>query len=299
MTTPASDPKIGAWVSFPASAGLLVLFFMPWLRLSCAPDVERLRPIMAGSGSQDEQVARAMMENFSQGPVAVGEATGWQLACGRISQVRPVGSQVVCTPPARQKPRIRPWVFLLLIVPVFLLVLSGAALAGMSTVQGASRGMMWLGLLGVILVFCVSRVDYVNDAFDAQKTPPPTRKRPSPPPLATEQAKEQLRALVKTEPTDYLWGSLGLYALVSVCGLAGLLGRRSAAEGLAAQIEQAGGWRYGSPVPDVGGSLDDLLSPGDGQAGGEASFGPEVAPSRWRVESDAQVPDPLSPTRRE
>ena len=219
------QPLTGALISAPAALALLGLFFMPWLTLSCNPDgLEAQSPFAAAM-----QANPVMSELVTAGEI--GHASGWDLAVGDFTTAGPYDElrrqqeQLLQQDPSaadQDFPESRSWVYLGLALPILLLVVSVACVAGVVAPQGGGKLMFLLAVAGAIVVLSAATVDYVDDAFDlAEKqmsstgVPPHMRFAVQ---RGMEQAKTEMKKVVPTEGTPYLWASLGLYGVAAVCG---------------------------------------------------------------------------------
>ena len=215
----------GALVSAPTALALLGLFFMPWLKLSCDPDqLGAQNPFAAAQ-------ADPMMPELTAGEI--GHASGWDLAGGELTTAgryaelqRQQEQQLRQNPSAKDQdmPKSRPWVYLALAVPILLLVVSVACVAGAVAPQGGGKLMVLLALAGAAVVISAATVDYVDDAFDLAEKEISSGGFAGPAQVrfalqrGMEQAKDNAKKVVPTEATLYLWASLGLYGVAAVCG---------------------------------------------------------------------------------
>ncbi|HUT58202.1 MAG TPA: hypothetical protein VNA25_10180 [Phycisphaerae bacterium] len=242
--------KLGAFVTFPAALGLLLMFFMPWVSLQCDPGSKLLQSPGLKVDTPQGPMPMAIGGNMPDGPVKLLEASGWQLARGKVTPV----TESQCTRQQAQDgemaPKKRSWMYALLMLPALMLLVSAAALAGKISPGGAGKGMLFVGVMGVILTLCASGINYADDIFDADKLAACSGAKPCPRALAD--VKDKFSAVVKTKATPYLWGSLGLYGLVSLCGVATLLAPpKSLQETVHFRHEESMLGRWGSPVPPM------------------------------------------------
>ena len=214
-----SRGKILSLSSFLMGLFLLVLFFMPWLELSCVH-------------KEKEETKK------------LGEASGWQIALGRMTtfdrQDKP------STDPDTIKKlndpiRPRPWFLLALAAPLVIAVVALAAALGRIGHSQAGWLLAVLGLVGLAIVLLAFTVDYSYDVHEQEKDE--TRERLV---KAGRSQAEIDKAMAKvdsdwegyrkehkdtgegyeTSSMVWLWISLIVYVVVMCLGVAGLfLGR--------------------------------------------------------------------------
>jgi len=174
------------------------LFFLPWLELSCE--------------SEDELVVW-------------GRATGWQIACGRITDCKDSPSKEAKEPAPEFEsfPRRRPWVHLGLIVPAFLIVLSIGGLIGVVPGRSFLIAISVASVLGLVAVRAILTIDYTDDAArSGDRESPSTRTSKS-----TAQGRGDIQIAGGQEREDGfvtrvmfpVWFSLCLYGLLFIAGV--------------------------------------------------------------------------------
>lgn len=206
METGQSRASFTGIVSLPSAVALGVLFFLPWLRLSCSAQG------MMDAGEMQDAPPFVMS---AMGTQEIGRASGWDLARGEITPAH--GSK----PPARpdgapQFPKPRLWVYVGLLLPVLAAIASLLVLGGRMPAGGAGKAMVVLGVAGIVLLLLVSQIDYVDDAVSLQTSGHP----PCPAAAQSEAlATSKMKQILKTQATGYLWASMALYGVVAACGL--------------------------------------------------------------------------------
>lgn len=227
MTKKGMVAYAGSITSLPFALLLLVLFFVPWLRVTC------------------------------QGPATIelGKPSGWQMAVGWKIEQPDLQSQGMGAPqqpqqsPADQDDsekelKSRPALMLGLILPVLVLLLGAIALSGRMSSRNAGLMLVVLGIAGVAVMTVAANVDYVDEMIEHQKAdsakqgmpPGPTAQGSKDPGEAMGQAMQQgidkqVRQAVKSTATGALWTSLGLYILVVVCGAGNMVLAKSLVAG--------------------------------------------------------------------
>jgi len=245
-------------IPLPVAGVVVMLFFMPWLNVSC-----ETKEAMKAMQAQGEFGLSSVPIPFESQEIA--HASGWDLAGGKIAIKSPVqgGEGPLAEQPKTLKQR--PWLYLCLAGPVVVLLLSIAAISGNVSTSGAGKGMMLFGVIGVVLMIMASTIDYIDDALDQAKDQAP--KCCSMPPgcgfnPSMQQAKDEMKAFIKTETTPYLWISLGLHSLTVLCGL-----------GACGAPKDYGTMHEGSFRGDIATSSSPIIP--DGPAG-IPSFGPDL-----------------------
>jgi hypothetical protein len=196
---------------------LIVFFFMPWLKLSCNPEgivppaeMSNIPPVLAESTD-------------------LAHASGWELAGGKLTPEGPYANQEETLPSNDKLPRKRPWVYLCLALPIALLMLGFMGVSSNPSPKGPAKGMLLLGIVGLILMIIVATVDYTDDMLDQTKEELSNAHPGGPfsPGFASlddsfSEMQSKMKEVIQTKGTIYLWGSLGLYVLIAGCGLAAL-----------------------------------------------------------------------------
>lgn len=236
----------------PVALILIVLFFMPWLGLSC------------DAGQVARQMHMRPIRNVPAKDGFVACASGYQLAEGLITLTQPTmdGKEVLAEHNALLK--ARPWLYLCLLGPVLIAAIAAMSLAGAIRPNPAGKAIQALGVIGLVAVLSVSSFDYVADAANIYRANAGSQLADDGADSPVRSMEANLQEIVHTRATVYLWYSAGLYGLVIVTGLA------------ACGVSTKHGW-----TPTAG---DDLL---EGQrprlpgviAQGPADFGPELNPA--------------------
>jgi hypothetical protein len=212
-------PHISSIASLPLSALLLVFFFLPWMRLSCDP--------RAAARMASQRPAGLPLEMLSS--MEIGHASGWQLANGSMTfNQTPANAQGMAPTDGEKSPNARPWLYLCLALPILMLMTGALALTGSLSRHGAGKALLLLGIAGLGLSLAALSIDYIDDITDqavdqvegdAGGLSPTGR-------MAFQRQLDvmggQLKKFIKTKATPFLWATLGLYAAIAACGLAGL-----------------------------------------------------------------------------
>ncbi len=134
-------------------------------------------------------------------------------------------------------PKSRWWVYMGLALPGLLVLICGFAAVG-SLPARSGKWMLLLGLTGLIFMIVASRVDYIDDAIDQAYSdmPRPTNmcnraanRLHADAKAQAERTGAQMKKIIKTEPTVYLWVSLGLYGVIAACGFVAVMSMNPAA----------------------------------------------------------------------
>ncbi len=214
MNTARTKPKAGIVISLPMTVALVVLFFMPWVSLSCD---------LKASADAGDIINLSNMPGGPQDTRRLASASGWELACGELTPEMPFRIQAREVREQSQVPQGRAWVHLGLAVPVLMGLVCTMGLMGNVSIVGAGKIVFWLGLAGVALTFMASSVNYVDDAMagvreNMQDSAAGASGREEVE-ASLEQVAAKLNLAVKTQRTPYLWVSLSLYLVVAGCGL--------------------------------------------------------------------------------
>ena len=144
-------------ISLPLGVVLLVLFFLPWLNLTC---------VGKGLFSNEDVIDRK-----------VGHASGWQLAVGTMTvfDEDEERNPKKVTDPDKLKEvdetiLARPLFYLGLLAPVVLLALGVLAMIGSISGALAGRGMIVVGIVGVLVFILAMMVDYTDDFIENKRT---------------------------------------------------------------------------------------------------------------------------------
>lgn len=210
-TTPR--PPRGVFLSVLMSVGLLVLFFMPWLRLSCNPQAATNAVQLRGMQNVPEDLTK---------PTVLARASGWDLARGKLTPEKRFRGQARAQENAEDPPA-KPWAYAGLVLPGLVVGFGLLCMSGKLTFTGAGKWMVVLGISGVVLMFVAASMDYIDEAMDvaeekmvAQGVPVGRTAFRRDVAVATEQFKK----VIQTKTTPYLWASLAMYVLIAGCGVA-------------------------------------------------------------------------------
>lgn len=159
MSASTVDSKKCPLISLPLGVVLLVLFFLPWLNLTC------VGPKGFGPGAQGTIEKK------------LGHASGWQLAVGTMTAFDEdeEGNPKEMTDPNKLEKMdktiaARPLFYLGLIAPIALLALGVLAMIGSVSGTLASRGMIVVGIVGVLVFILAMMVDYTDDFIESART---------------------------------------------------------------------------------------------------------------------------------
>ena len=255
-------PRISMILPLPVSLLLIVLFFMPWLAVSCeGGEVTRA---MQKSGAAN----MPPMSGMPQVTAKVAQATGWQLAKGDISLKGAYARKNGRAGSQREMLKSRPALYMALVVPILALIIGGFGVAGNAKAGTVGTALLLLAIVGTATVLWAASIDYVDDAMDKLQEEATNSGcgGPAPRPTGVDEAKANMKKLIKTRGTGYLWASLGMYVLLAGCGIAG----RGTPPGLAYQSGHASSSaaaRSGLPK-----------RPHRASAGGLPDFGPTLSP---------------------
>lgn len=237
--------RIGSFVTLPMAVLLIILFFLPWLELSCKNEAMEIK---------------------------MGKASGWQLTRGTMSAISdpdealPTGAKIKPEKPtpeqqAKQQEKMnetfkaRPWFALGLILPVALLLVGVKALSPTAIPASTGLVLLVLALAGVAVVIMATQVSYTDEIMAAQeKDQPPKPTAGADPGNAMGEAmansmqaqiKLQMKQALKTTPTAGLWITLAAYIALAATGTAVMaLGKTSRP----ATASPAGGTTTSPPI---------------------------------------------------
>ena len=250
------------------SIGLVVLFFMPWLTLSCDGEAVANAP---GVRSEVE-----LPKEFTETTV-LARSSGWDLARGELTPDDRFKEMAGQAQQSQEGPPAKPWAYGGLVLPGIVAVLSLVCLAGKLTSSGTGKCLLLLGVAGVVLMLLAVSVDYVDMAMDSAKEKMADHGVNMREPGLKEgmaEAASKAKEVIQTKTTPYLWACLGLYVLIAGCGLAAM-GTSQSIE----PAEPAATWRQDTAEAD-----DDLpaLAERPGRERREPSdqfnFGPDIVP---------------------
>ena len=216
-------PRISMMLPLPVSLLLIVLFFLPWLTVSC--DAGEFTKTMQKPGAANMPPMPNMppMSGMPEVTAKVGQASGWQLAKGDIS-LKGAYAQKDGRPDSQDELlKSRPTLYMGLVVPILALLIGGLGAAGNANARTAGTVLLLLAIAGTVAVLWAASIDYVDDSMDKfqQEATKSSCRGPAPCPKGMDEAKANMKKLIKTEGTGYLWASLGMYVLLAGCGIAG------------------------------------------------------------------------------
>ena len=268
--------RLGMVASVPLSLLLLGLFFMPWLGLRC--DTEEAAESLCATDMPELQAASAEA-GF------IGQASAWELARGEFAFSGPYRDS--SSRLGREGlPSTRPWLFLgLLLPPIAAIAGVGGALGGLG-VRAAGKAMLVVALAGVALTTLASTTDFADDVRDAIERGTGRGAAAS---LRASNARDGAGRFLKTQPTAFLWTSLGVYGVLAGCGLFAMTSAQQA-EGVVRASDEPGevfalpaagppprDRRSGNTLPAFGPSIEPVGLPGS--AGAPPAYNPaELAP---------------------
>jgi len=206
-------PPTGVFLTLPAAMGLVGLFFVPWLTLSCNPKAVTLPPEFG-------QVTGVPAD--PKDGVVLARASGWDLARGRLTPADRFKAQAELARQGNQHPPIKYWAYGGLVLPALLVGVALLCLSGNLTRSGAGKWMLLLGIGGVVLMCVAASMDYMEEAFDEATDQMAAQGAPMGCPAFQrnlDEATDKAKDVLQTRTTPYLWGCLGLYVLTAGCGL--------------------------------------------------------------------------------
>ena len=247
--------RLGMVASVPLSLLSLGLFFMPWLGLRC--DTEEAAESLCAMNVPELQAASADA-GF------IGQASAWELARGEFAFSRPYRDSSSRLD-REGLPSARPWMFIgLLLPPIAAIAGAGGALGGLG-VRAAGKAMLVVALAGVALTTLASTTDFADDVRDAIERGTGGGAAS----LRAGNARDGVGRFLKTQPTAFLWTSMGVYGVLAACGLFAMTSAQQA-EGAVGASDGPG---EVSALPAAG------PPPRDRRAGNTLpAFGPNVDP---------------------
>ena len=268
-------PRISMILPLPVSLLLIVLFFLPWLTVSC--DAREFTKAIQNSGAANTGPMANMppMATMPEVTAKVAQASGWQIATGDISLKGAYAQKDGRAGSQDELLKSRPSLYLALVVPILALLFSGLGATGNAKTETVGTGLLVLAIVGTATVLWAASINYVDDAMDKLQADVPSCCRGRAPCTAgVDQAKANMKKLIKTSGTGYLWASLGMYVLLAGCGIAA----RSTPLGLAYQPERASSAAAArSPL---------LERPRRAGGGGLPDFGPNLVPKEPARETE-------------
>ncbi len=191
--------RLGSMVSLPVALLLVIFFFLPWLEINCA-----------GMGK-------------------IGTSSGLQITTGNMTSNLPenMGQQGKGVNVEKKDPgediNARPWAILGLIVPIGILAVAGASLAGKLTAANSGGIIAVMALVGLLVMILAANINYVDDMIEAQKDKQEQQSAGANSAMQAnmqKQMEDQMKQAMKTEGTGILWTSIVFYALLFLAGLA-------------------------------------------------------------------------------
>jgi hypothetical protein len=279
-----TNPRTSAGVllPLPMSIGLVVLFFMPWLTLSCDGEAATNTP---GVRSEVE-----LPEEFSKTTV-LARASGWDLARGELTpddRFKEMARQAQQSQ-NQEGPTAKPWAYGGLVLPGIVAVFSLVCLAGKLTSSGTGKWLLLLSVAGVVLMILAVSVDYVDMAMDKAKDEMAAHgMNPRQPGLKENMAEaaSMAKEVIQTKTTPYLWACLGIYVLIGGCGLAAM-GSSQSVE--AAEPEAT--WQRDTADAEEMPALAERPSRERRAPSDQFSFGPDILPREDPVQPAGEKVD--------
>ena len=216
MDTQDSRPRVGVILSVPMSVLAAVLFFMPWVTVSC--DSKAFIEMAEGDGG--EQLPPMPADMTSEPEFA--RASGLQLAAGEATPVGMFKGASTSSSGNKDLPA-HPWLYGGLILPVGLLVVCGMCLSGHMQAPTAGKVMFFLAFAGVGMMYAASRISYADDIAAkarsdfASRIPPGAVVDMGAVEEQIDQVTGKLAEVVITTPTGMLWMTMGAYGVVCLC----------------------------------------------------------------------------------
>lgn len=213
-------PRISMILPLPLSLLLIIFFFLPWLTISC--DAGEFTKAMQKPGAAN-MPNMPPMTGMPEVTAKVGQASGWQLAKGNITLKGAYARKDGRPGSQNELLKSRPLLYMGLAAPILGLLLGGLGATGNAKPGTVGTGLLLLAVAGTVAVLWAASIDYVDDSMDKlQEEATKSRCRgPAPCLKGMEQSKANMKKLIKTEGTGYLWASLGMYVLLAGCGIAG------------------------------------------------------------------------------
>ncbi len=193
--------RLGSLVSLPMALLLVIFFFLPWLKVSCG-----------GMGE-------------------IGTSSGLQITTGDMTSKLPenMGQQGQGVKVEKKDPgediSARPWAILGLIVPIGILAVAGASLAGKLTSANSGGIIVVMAIVGLLVMILAANINYVDDMIEAQKDKQKQQSAGANSAMQAnmqKQMEDQMKQAMRTEGTGILWTSIVFYALLFLAGLANL-----------------------------------------------------------------------------
>jgi len=202
--------RAGSGISIPTAVIVLILFFVPWLKIRCSGPF---------------------------GPTTIATSTGLQLAQGEVTLDEDFRQEQEQSDREPKQPDARPWFFLGLVLPVAIAAVGALGLSGKLPACSAGVALVLGGVAGLVVMVLAANVAY--DELQGAAGPPRATVRPTPATAASQPGdalgqamgdalgramSEGVERSVKltTTATAAVWWSLALYVLVAICGAANL-----------------------------------------------------------------------------
>ncbi len=276
-------PPAGVFLSLLTSIGLVALFFMPWLKVSCNP--QGAAEAAGFGGMQD------VPEEFTKRTV-LAHASGWDLARGKLTPEQRFEAQARAAEQDQKGPPPKPWVYGALGLPVLVVLLGLLCVSGKLTSSGAGKGMLLFGIAGVVLMFVAASTDYIDEAMEQAEEDMAAQGAPLACPAFQRnmsEAADKAKKIIQTKTTPYLWGSLALYVLIIGCGL-GATGPQ-----LNAQSSASFDWQDKPEEADADLAAVSTIAEHEGRLPSDApSFGPPLTPTETPAPVGADQADSQS-----
>jgi hypothetical protein len=179
--SPKLISRIVAGVTSPLALVLLILFFVPWVNLTC-------------NGME------------------LASASGLQLTVGSISPSPMLEKQMDKEPSDGEGPDARPWFIMGLLVPLGLLATCALMLTGRFGLAGGGKILIVLGVVGLLVMILAANVEYRDEMMEDQASS--DSQGPSDFPIS----QNDVAKMINTEAGGAVWTSLVLYVLIALMG---------------------------------------------------------------------------------
>ena len=281
MKQQESRPQVGLIISIATAVLVGVLFFMPWLSISFD---------MKGMVQMANPREGITLGPLPDEPLEVARTSGQQLTGGEVT-VTEEAKKIGTTMSHETHMPSRTWVYAGLALPALLLLVSAMGLGGKISSVGAGKLLFLLAFTGIVMMYTVSRISYVDDMvdkaleqYDAHEpagVPATVRAKIE---QSLEEKAEYFEDVVSTKTTAMLWVTMGAYAVVCVCGVVTIGSPTPASERAIAERSARSPRRdvtRGSPTPRP--SFRDRRTCPPGQL---PQFGPDLFAPPDKGESD-------------
>lgn len=242
-------PRLSSFFALLMAGALAGVFFLPWVRLGCAPRGERmLRELTA---AYDAPELEAETNDWQD----VAEATGYELARGEIRGLNEFEHYSAVLPGLEDEaPSRRPWVYLGLVLPALAGLIALLNLFNSLSLDISGKLLSLVAVAGIIFMGLICTTDYTEDVFSVLRaeTPNPNTARAR---FARDRdlnaVQSEVRKVVRTRPTWNVPIAIGLYAGVFAMGMVMLAG----SDMNVPEEYLADAARYGTGPPDRLGSF--------------------------------------------